>query len=345
VIPVERLIAAMPKVELHIHLEGSIRPATLLELARRNRVQLPAATIEGLHKWYHFRNFDHFVEIYGIMSSSIRSTEDIEFVAREFLSGQAAQGIRYSEVTYTPFTHYRSKGLAFRDQLAALNRARAWAEAELGVSMQLVLDFARKASLEEADTVADWAIESMDDGVVALGLGGAEAGYSATKFNAVFERARAAGLARTPHAGETVGPESIWSAVRELDATRIGHGVRCLEDPALVEHLRARQIPLEVCPSSNVCLRVIPSLAEHPLPQLLDAGLYVTISSDDPPMFNTTLTGEYLAVAKAFNFGHDAIERLALNAVRATLLLPAEKARLEAEFAAEFTRLRATLLT
>ena len=185
----------------------------------------------------------------------------------------------------------------------------------------------------------------MGDGVVALGLGGAEAGYSAIKFKAVFVRARAAGLARTPHAGETVGPESIWSALRELDATRIGHGVRCLEDPTLVEHLRARQIPLEVCPSSNVCLGVAPSMGAHPLPQLLDAGLYVTINSDDPPMFNTTLTDEYLAVARAFSFSANTIEQFVLNAVRATLLPPGEKARLEAEFAAAFTQLHAALLT
>ncbi len=127
-----------------------------------------------------------------------------------------------------------------------------------------------------------------------------------------------------------------------MDATRIGHGVRCLEDPALVEYLSAHQIPLEVCPSSNVCLGVAPSLAEHPLPRLIDAGLFVTINSDDPPMFNTTLTGEYLAVAKAFNFGHDMIERLVLNAVRAILLPPAEKSRLEADYVVEFARLRAT---
>jgi adenosine deaminase len=133
--------------------------------------------------------------------------------------------------------------------------------------------------------------------------------------------------------------------VRALDATRIGHGVRCLEDPALVKHLRAHQILLEVCPSSNVCLGVVPSIAAHPLPHLLDTGLCVTINSDDPPMFNTTLTDEYLAVARAFSFGANTIERLALNAVRATLLPPGEKARLEAEFAADFTRLRAALPT
>ena len=343
--PLDRLITAMPKVELHVHLEGSIRPETLLELARRHHARPPASTLDELRAWYSFRDFDHFVEIYSHMSGSICSVEDIEFVAREFLAGQAVQGIRYSEVTYTPFTHYRTKGLAFREQLAALNRARAWAEAELGVSMRLILDFARKASLDEAHTVADWAIEAMGDGVVALGLGGVEAGYSAEKFKAVFERARAAGLARTPHAGETGGPESIWAVVRAFDATRIGHGVRCLEDPALVEFLHARQIPLEVCPSSNVCLGVASSMDAHPLPQLLAAGLCVTINSDDPPMFNTTLTGEYLAVARAFTFRADTIELLVLNAVRATLLPPREKARLEADFAAEFTRLRAALLT
>ncbi len=144
-----------------------------------------------------------------------------------------------------------------------------------------------------------------------------------------------------PHAGETVGPASIWGAIRAADATRIGHGVRCLEDPALVDDLRARQIPLEVCPTSNVCLGVVSSLADHPLPRLLNAGLYVTVNSDDPPMFNTTLTGEYLALAQTFGFGPDVIERLVLNAVRATLLSAEERADLEAKSNAAFADLRA----
>jgi adenosine deaminase len=233
------------------------------------------------------------------------------------------------------------KGLTFARQLAALNRARAWAEAELGVTMRFVLDFARKAPLEQATTVADWAVAARDEGVVALGLGGVEAGYPAAKFRSAFERVRDAGLARVPHAGETVGPASIWGALRATDATRIGHGVRCLEDPALVDELRARQIPLEVCPTSNVCLGVAPSLADHPLPRLLSAGLYVTVNSDDPPMFNTTLTGEYLALARTFGFGHDVIERLMLNALRAALLPAAERAELEATCRAAFAELRA----
>ena len=337
----ESYIAAMPKVELHVHLEGAIRPETLLELARRNDVPLPADTVAGLHKWYSFTDFPHFVEIYVAISACLRTPDDIELIAREFLAGQAAQNIRYSEVTYTAFTHYAHKNIAFRDQLAAINRARAWAAAELGVTMRLIIDISREQPTESGRQVADWAIDAIGDGVVALGLGGPEVGNPPEKFQAAFDRARAAGLPSVPHAGETVGAASIWGALRALGAVRIGHGVRCLEDPALVEELRARQIPLEVCPTSNVCLGVAPSMAEHPLPRLLAAGLYVTLNSDDPSMFNTTLNGEYLAAVGAFQLNVGDLERLALNAVRAALLPAADRTALEAEFVAEFARLRA----
>jgi adenosine deaminase len=204
----ERFIQAMPKVELHVHLEGSIRPATLLKLAQRNRVPLPADSVEGLQAWYTFRDIAHFVEIYDRVSRCIQTPDDIELIAREFLAYQATQNIWYSEVTYTPFTHYRLKGLTFAQQWAALNRARIWAEAELGVTMRFVLDFARKAPLEHAATVADWAVAARDEGVVALGLGGVEQGYPASKFRAIFERVRDAGLARVPHAGKYLGRHS-----------------------------------------------------------------------------------------------------------------------------------------
>jgi aminodeoxyfutalosine deaminase len=337
----ESYIRAMPKAELHVHLEGAIQPETLLALAWRNGVALPADTATGLRAWYTFTDFAHFVEIYLAVSACIRSPDDIELVAREFLAGQAAQGIRYSEVTYTAFTHYHFKGLPFREQLAALNRARTWAAAELGVTMGLVIDIPRSISAEDGLLVADWAIDAIGDGVIALGLGGPEIGNPPEKFAAAFARARSAGLPSVPHAGETVGPESIWGALRALDAVRIGHGVRCLDDPALVAELRERQIPLEVCPTSNVCLGVAPSIAEHQLPRLIAEGLYVTLNSDDPPMFNTTLTDEYLAVANAYGWGANELERLTLNAVRAALLPAAERAALEARFVAEFARLRA----
>jgi adenosine deaminase len=336
----ESYIQAIPKVELHVHLEGSIRPETLLTLAQRHEVELPATTVEGLRDWYTFTDFDHFIEIYTTVCRCIRTPADIELITREFLIGQATQNIVHSEVTYTGYIQYRVNKIPFADQLAAINKARRWAEETLGITMGVVVDISRNISPEEGLLVADWAINGFGNGIIAFGLGGPEVGHPPEKFKAAFDRARAAGLPSVPHAGETVGPDSIWGALRWLRADRIGHGVRCLEDPLLVDELRARQIPLEVCPTSNVCLKVAPSLAEHPLPRLLAEGLYVTINSDDPPMFNTTLTDEYLAIAKTFQLNAATIEALLLNAVRASLLPPNDKVKLEQYFMNEFERLR-----
>ena len=330
----------MPKVELHVHLEGSIQAATLLKLAQRHDVALPADTVEGISKWYQFVDFTHFVEVYLAISDCIRTPEDIELITREFLTEQARQNILYSEVTYTAFTHYLQKGLEFEVQLAALNRARAWAEAELGVRMGIVLDIPRNVGAEHGTMIADWAIAGMNDGVVAFGLGGPEEGNPPEKFASAFERIHEAGLPSVPHAGETMGADSVWGAVETLHAARIGHGVRCLEDPELVQVLRERKIPLEVCPTSNVCLGVVLNMAEHPLPELIERGLCVTVNSDDPPMFDTTLTGEYLKVSQTFGFDAEMIEGLVLNAVRASFLDVDAKRMMEAEFAASFQKLR-----
>jgi adenosine deaminase len=332
----------MPKVELHVHLEGSIQPETLLMLARRNYVSLPASTVEGLRQWYTFTDFAHFIEVYFAICSCICTPDDVELIARQFLQGQAEQNIRYSEVIFTPYTHYNSETpISFLDQLAALSRARTWAKTEWEVRVNWVPDFSRNVRpLEHSLTVADWAISGKDQGIVALGIGGPEIDNPPGLFADAFVRARAAGLASLPHAGETEGPESIWGAIKTLHANRIGHGVRCLEDPQLVAYLRDAQLPLDVSPTSNVCLGVAPSLAEHPLPRLLEEGLYVTINSDDPPMFNTTLTHEYLQIANTFGFGVDAIGQLVLNGVRATLLSQAERAQMEQQFKAAFAQLR-----
>lgn len=338
-------IAAMPKVELHVHLEGAIQPATLLTLAQRYRIALPADSIDGLRAWYTFTDFPHFIEVFTLISSCIRAVDDVELIAREFLAGQAAQNIRYSEVTYTAYTHYHHKGLAFADQLAALNRARAWARGEHGIEARWVIDIPRQIEPEQGLVTAGWLVDLQqgageESGLAALGLGGPEVGHPPEWFAASFERTRAAGVPGVPHAGETVGPESIWGALNSLHAVRIGHGVRCLEDPALLRELRRRQTPLEVSPTSNVCLKVAASMAEHPLPRLLAEGLYVTIGSDDPAMFNTTLTNEYQAIAAAFGLTAEDIERLVLNGVRAALLPEAQRTAMEQTFTAEFAQLR-----
>jgi adenosine deaminase len=313
-------VRRMPKAELHVHLEGSVQPETLLELSRRNNVPLPAKTVEELRAWYAFTSFEHFIQVYWQLSECIRTPEDIEFIAREFLKGQAAQHILYSEVTYTAYTHYRQKGIPFDDQLAALNRARTWGEETLGIRMGLIIDISREMPAEKGKLCAEWAISGMDDGVVALGLGGDEAGHPPEKFAEAFALAEEAGLPSVVHAGETGGPKSIWGALDTLKAVRIGHGVRCLEDPALVRELRERQIPLEVCPTSNLCLGIVPDLRSHPLPQLVAEGLYVTVGSDDPALFNTTLTDEYLEIAAAFGYDERDLVGFVERAVGASLL-------------------------
>ncbi len=337
----ESFIRAMPKVELHVHLEGSIQPETLLRLARRNHKPLPARTVEGLRRWYSFTDFDHFIEVYRVICACICTPDDFELIAREFLCNQAEQNIRYSEIIFTPYTHVNSDDpVPFSEQLAALNRARDWAAVELGVQAVWVPDISRNTRpAAHSLMVVDWAISGQEQGVVGFGVGGGETGNPPELFAEAFDRARAAGLACLPHAGETEGPASIWGALHRLHANRIGHGVRCLEDPELVAFLRRRQIPLDVSPTSNICLGVALSLAEHPLPRLLAEGLYVTINSDDPPLFNTNLTQEYLAIADTFDLGVNAIERLVLNGVHALLRPLIERAKISEQFRKEFTRL------
>lgn len=341
-----KFIRAMPKVELHVHLEGSIRPETLLRLARRNRVPLPYYTVEELREWYTFRDFPHFVEIYVKLSSCLKTADDIELIAREFLQGQADQNIQYSEPTYTAYTLYHVSGISFDDQFAALNRARVWAERELGVTMNVIVDIAREVKPDYGMITAQQVLKHYGNGVGALGLGGYEVGHPPEKFQAAFDLINAAGIPCILHAGETAGPESIWGALRVANSRRIGHGIRCLEDAGLVTYLREQQIPLEVCPTSNVRLNVAPTmndlplLAQHPIQTLMQQGLYVTLNSDDPPMFNTTLTDEFIRCSDAFGWNQAVCEKLTINALRASLLPAEDKMSLEQDFRAEFARLQ-----
>jgi adenosine deaminase len=334
-----QLIQQMPKVELHVHLEGAVQPATLLHLARKNGIALPVTTESDVRQWYTFTDFAHFVEIYFAISECIDTLDDLETVARDFLRGQAAQNILYSEVIFTPHIHYRQKGMAFADQLAAIKRAIAWARRELDVTMAMVVDIDRQTTREEGVMVAHWAIDAMRDGVIGLGLGGPEIGHPPQKHQAAFDLAYAAGLPALIHAGETEGPASIWGALDTLHPHRILHGVRCIEDLALVDRLAQQQIALDVCPVSNLCLNVFPSIEQHPLPYLMERGLNLTINSDDPPMFNTSLTNEYLVIAEAFGFDAETIRALSLNAVENSLLPSEPKASLLRRFERDFARL------
>jgi aminodeoxyfutalosine deaminase len=332
-------VREMPKVELHVHLEGSIRPATLLTLARRNGVTLPADDLDGLRAFYQFTDLAHFVQVYFAVSSCLRTVDDYRLIAYEFGVDMARQHVRYAEVTFTPRTNVMNTGLPFDAILAGLNDGRAHARREFGVEFCWVLDIVRDDP-DSRHQVAEWAIHAQDRGVVALGLGGTERGHPSEWFADAYAVAREAGLHSVPHAGEVVGPESVWSAIRALGAERIGHGVRCVEDPALVDYLRQQQIPLEVCPTSNLRLGVYPSYQAHPVRWLWEEGVYITVNSDDPPMFDTDLVREYQALADHLGFGGADLERLSLNALQASFLPTERKADLEQAFLSEFSLLR-----
>jgi len=340
----QHFIAAMPKAELHVHLEGSISPETLLELAQRHdRLHLlPSAEPDELRTWYKFVDFPHFMRIYLTISDLLRTPEDFALIVERHGTAMAAQQIRYSELTFTPFTHtdYQDKGLTIDDLLTGLEAGRKAAYRASGVEMRWIFDVARNMSFDNsgrydpypAQRTLEYALRGQEYGVVGLGLGGFEVGAPPDPFAHAFVAAKAAGLLSAPHAGETVGPSSVWGAIDALRADRIGHGVRAIEDPALLVALRDRQIPLEINPTSNICLHVYDRAAVHPFPHLDRMGIKVTVNSDDPPLFNTTLCDEFGLLAAEFAYRPADLSRIARNAFEVAAAPPALKTALLAEF-------------
>jgi adenosine deaminase len=341
----------LPKVELHVHFEGSILPITLLKLADRNHIPLKAQDEQGLSEIYHFRDFAQFIETYARVTSCLRTIEDYELVAYEFGRERARQNIRYSEVTFTILTNMENTGLPWQAILHGLNHGRRQAKKEFGVDWRWIFDIVRDQP-ETQDKVTDIALAARDDrqgsggsetGVIALGLGGTEAAFPAELFIRSFERAYQAGLACVPHSGETAGPAAIWATIHNLHPVRLGHGVRCIEDLDLVEYLSRGRLPLEVCPSSNVCLGVFPDFSAHPLRKLWDAGVYITVNSDDPAMFGADLNHEYEILVDKFGFSAAELEQISLNGLHASLLSEEDKTILDEEFRQQFIQLHKNL--
>lgn len=341
----ESYLRAAPKAELHLHLEGAILPETLLTLAARNHVTLPATTVAGLREWFVFRDFRHFIETYVTITRCLRTAADYELIVAELAATLASQGVRYAEVTFSPSTQGLVLSIPESEFLDGLARGRERARAEHGVQLSWIFDLVRDSRQPEVyyPYVTRLAMREASRGVVALGLAGLETEGNVEPYIPWFETARSRGLRCTPHAGELMGPRMVRSAIETLGADRIAHGVRAIEDELLVRTLAARQIALDVCPTSNVQLGVYPSMDQHPLRRLHDSGVPVTVNSDDPALFNTTLADEYALLATAFGFNEsDVIEvdRIVLNAVRHSFLPDTQKQRLLDEFAHELDRLK-----
>ena len=326
---VERFLAAAPKVELHLHLVGSASPATLARLAeRRPGSGVPTDPAE-LAALFAFRDFPHFIDVYTVVNDLVRTPEDVADLVAGAAADLAAHNVRYCEMTVTPAMH-APVGLPPGGVAEGLADGRRRA-AELGVALAWVYDIPGQFGRGGAELTVRAALDETPAGLVGFGLAGAEAGIDRDGFGWAFDRARAAGLASLPHAGEGDGPASVWGALDRLHADRIGHGVRAVEDPALVERLAEAGTPLEVCPSSNVCTRVVPSLADHPIAALRDAGVVVTVNTDDPHMFGTDLDEEYRRLSATFGWGVADLAGLVRAGIEASLLDPAATAALVTE--------------
>jgi len=309
-------IAGLPKAELHVHHVGSASPRIVSELAERHPGIVPSDP-DQLRDFFEFRDFGHFIELYLAVVDLVRTPDDVRTLTYEVARDMTGQGLRYAELTCTPHTSVL-RGIPIEAYTEAIEDARVAAERDLGLVLRWIYDIPGELGVPGADATLGYALDHAPDALVGFGLGGPEIGVPRPQFQPHFDAARAAGLHSVPHAGETTGPETVWDAVRLLGAERVGHGISAARDPELLAHLAAEGIPLEVCPSSNVATRAVDRIEEHPLPAIVAAGVPVSINSDDPPMFGTSLVREYEVAADLLGLDAEGVADLARAAVRAS---------------------------
>jgi len=330
-------ITGLPKAELHVHHVGSASPRIVAELAARHPGIVPADSDE-LRAFFQFRDFAHFIEVYLAVVDLIRTADDVRTLTYEVARDMAGQQLRYAELTCTPYTsvlpHVEGRGIPIDAYTEAIEDARVAAERDFGLVLRWIYDIPGEFGLPAADATLAYALDHAPEALVGFGLGGPEIGVPRPQFQPHFDAARAAGLRSVPHAGETTGPQTVWDAVRLLGAERIGHGTSAASDPELLAHLARHGIPLEVCPTSNLATRAVESLDAHPLRTFVEAGVPVSINSDDPPMFGTDLNTEYAVAAELLDLDEQGVARLAQAAVAASFAPEEVKAGLLAEIAA-----------
>jgi len=328
--PPTDFIRSLPKAELHLHLEGTVDPPTLSELSRRHPTPLSTEnnrytniadsgrvfTEEEARELYNYTNFTGFLLAFKAVTERLRSADDYELITWRMMQKLREQNVRHAEV-YVSVGVVHWRGGDFLPLFEGLERGRERGERDFGVSVSWIFDAVRHFGVDEAERVVEEAIRLKDRNVVGIGLGGDERRAPPEQFRDVYALARDAGLRLTVHAGETVGPESIWGALRELKADRIGHGLHAVEDPVLVRYLAEHQVPVEVCISSNVLTGCCTSLDRHPVRKLFDAGVLITLNTDDPEMFHTTLNQEYQIAQQVCGFSDDELRQVAENSFRA----------------------------
>lgn len=313
-------ILSLPKAELHLHLEGSIEPSTLLEL--RQRHNMPGATPAEVEQLYNYKDFTGFLSAFKDVTGHLRAPEDYELITYRLMERLKSQNVLHAEVIVSAGVCLWRKQ-DFAAIFEGLERGRQRGERDFGISLLWIFDAIRQFGAEKAQSVLDLAIQFRDRNVVAFGIGGDERAGPPEWFADVYQRAAEHGLHLTAHAGENGGPESIWGALN-LKAERIGHGLTAAQDPELIEELAERQVPIEICVTSNLRTGCCPEIAQHPVRRYFDQGLMLTLNSDDPAMFRTSLVEEYALVQDAFGFTDEHLRELARNSFEASFL-PADK--------------------
>lgn len=318
---------AIPKVELHLHLEGAIPLDALWALIGKYGGDPEVPDRAALRHRFAYRDFPHFLEVWNWKNRYLREPEDFVWIAEAFAESLVAQNIRYVEAFYSP-SDFASHGLTAQEITTAI---RAGLDRVASVEVALIADLVRNRGPVHGMRNLLEVAEVTDQGVIGIGIGGAEHDFPPEPFAPVYERARELGFHTTAHAGEAAGPESVWGALRSLHAERIGHGTRAIEDPDLVSYLAAEQVPLELCPVSNVCTGVVSSLAAHPIRHYVEAGLLVTLNTDDPAMFGNRLSDEYASLETVLGLPRASVAELLRNGVRASWLPAPAKAALLTE--------------
>ncbi len=341
----DELIRALPKAELHLHLEGSVDPPTLSELSQRHPTPLSTSnnrytniedsgrvfTEDEARALYQYENFTGFLLAFKTVTERMRTADDYELVTYRMMQKLHAQGVVHAEV-YISVGVVQWRGQEFAPLFEGAERGRKRGERDFGMSLCWIFDAVRHFGIDEARRVVDEAIRFKDSSVAGIGIGGDERRAGPAQFREVYEHASTHGLRLTVHAGETVGPEGIWAALRELKPDRIGHGLHAIEDPELVRYMADKQIPIEVCITSNVKTGCCLALEEHPVRKLFDAGVPIVLNTDDPDMFHTDLISEYRIVRDVFHFNEPELRELAKNSFRASFLPESRKRELLASF-------------
>ncbi len=327
----------MPKAELHVHLAGTLTPEQIMIFAQRNHLHIPFETLEDIKNAYRsFNDLESFIKLYNTVNKVLQTEEDFYDLAYAYLKKAAAEHVLHAEIFFEVQTHL-PRGIQFATVINGLHKASMQAEHDVGITSSFILCFLRNLSQEEAFVILDMSL-AYKDYIVGIGLAGQEKGYPPSAFADVFKKAKEAGYKLCAHAGEDVGPDYIWQAIRVVNVDRIDHGVQCIKDPTLIAYLRKTELPITVCPLSNKALGIVADLADHPLKQMCDAGLNVSINSDDPPFFGGMINANYQAAYEHIGLSKEQLIACARNSIRASFVSEKDKKQMLKKLEKNFTQ-------